>query len=85
MRLRYVWLFCIVNFAACGVYFFKHWNAQKELYWAIIALLNTKIALLLMLTQVVSLYTAIVMSVHQFIFTRTKEGERFVLFLDFRK
>lgn len=78
MKVRYVWLFCAANFVASIVYFLKHWNSQRELYWAIIALLNTKIALVLMLGQVVSTYTAIVMSIHQFVFTKTKEGERFV-------
>lgn len=79
MRLRYVWLFCVANMVAGAMYFMNYWNAQKELYWAIIALLNTKTALVLMISQVISLYSAIIMSIHRFVFTQTREGERFVI------
>lgn len=82
MRPLYVWLFSISNLAASIFYFVKYWRAEKELYWAVIALLNTKTALILVISQVASTYTAVVVSIHWFVFNRTKEGERFVVLAD---
>ena len=78
MKLIYAWLVCLVNMGVCFYYFMNHWKSQKELYWAVIALLNTKAAVVLIISQLITLYSAIVMSFHSFVFTRTKEGERFV-------
>lgn len=78
MRLLYVWLFCVLNLVAAVTYFVKHWSRQKELYWSVIALMNTKTAMILTISQVVSLYSAVVMTIHHVVFKRTKEGERFV-------
>lgn len=71
------WYF-ILNTIFCVAYFSHHLQQSGEFYWSVVAMLNNKVAVLLCLSELVSIYTAFVVSVHFIVFDTTKEGERFV-------
>jgi len=78
MTPSFLWKYFILSIIVSAAYFHRQWEHQQELYWAIIALLNTRVSLFLVLNLIVTLYTAIVVSIHAYFFGVTKEGERFV-------
>ena len=60
----------------------SQWQHSKELYWAMILVLNQKMTLVLCLNFALASYTLFVVLVHAFFFEETREAERYVRLSD---
>ncbi len=81
-QVKLAWFYLLLSIVGSCVYFWSHWQASRELYWSIVALLNKRLSLLVILNVLVAGYVAVVMSVHQYVFGSVRESERYVgLFL----
>jgi hypothetical protein len=80
MNLTLAWSYFLLNTIASGIYFWHQWQLSVELYWSMVAMLNAKPALCLVISQAVSMYCLVVVILHSFVFEDTREGERFVNF-----
>ena len=78
MRFVTALLYWIFSLCLSAYYIHLNWHHQKELYWAMIALLNQKTTVFLSINMLVSTYVLFVVSVHRYFFQSTREGERYV-------
>ena len=71
-------IYFLASVAAICWYTYSEYQVHDEFYWTIIALLKKRLTLVLLLNLVFAVYVSVVSCIHAFVFSETREGEKFV-------
>lgn len=77
-QVKLAWLYLLVSVVGTCIFFWSHWQASRELYWSVVALLNKRLSIVLLINLLVASYVAIVITIHQYVFGAVRESERYV-------
>lgn len=81
---KLIWLYSLGSLLSTWTYFYLHWQDSRELYWSVVALLNKRLCIVLLVNLFASAYFTIVVTIHDYVFGVARDSERLVGLVSFQ-